>query len=130
MESATQSVPVSKAALWAGRIISVLVILFLVFDATIKLMRIGPVLEAFAKAGLSEGLAVPIGALLLICTLIYAIPRTSILGAILLTAYLGGATVTSLRVGQPIYFPVIFGVLVWAGLYLRDLRLRKLIPLN
>ena len=72
----------------------------------------------------------PIGVLLLICTLIYAIPRTSILGAILLTAYLGGATVTSLRVGQPIYFPVIFGVLVWAGLYLRDLRLRKLIPLN
>jgi hypothetical protein len=130
MESTAQAVPVSKGSLWAGHIISILVILFMVFDATIKLMRIGPVLEAFVKAGLSEGLAVPIGAVLLICTLIYAIPRTSILGAILLTAYLGGATVTNLRVGQPIYFPVVFGILVWAGLYLRDLRVRKLIPLN
>jgi hypothetical protein len=130
MESAAQAIPVSKAGLWTGRIISVLVVLFLLFDGIIKVMRIGPVLEAFAKAGLSEGLALPIGALLLICTLIYVIPRTSILGAILLTAYLGGATVTSLRVGQPIYFPVVFGVLVWAGLYLRDLRVRKLIPLN
>jgi hypothetical protein len=130
MELGTQVLPVSKTSFWAGRIISILVILFMLFDATIKLMRIGPVLEAFAKAGLSESLAVPIGALLLICTLLYAIPRTAILGAILLTAYLGGATVTSLRVGQPIYFPVVFGIFVWAGLYLRDLRVRRLIPLN
>jgi DoxX-like family len=128
MESAAQTV--SKKSLWAGRIISALVVLFLLFDAVAKLMKITPVLEAFTRLGFSTGLAVPIGVLLLVCTIVYVIPPTSILGAILLTAYLGGATVTHLRAGQPFYFPVVFGVLVWGGLYLREDRLRAVIPLR
>ena len=127
MESATQSV--SKASLWAGRIISTLVVLFLLFDAVAKLMRIAPVLAAFTQLGFSTSVAVPIGAVLLVCTILYVIPPTSILGAIL-AAYLGGATVTHLRAGQPFYFPIIFGVLVWGGLYLREKRLHALIPLR
>jgi DoxX-like family len=130
MSSATQTAPISKAQLWAGRVISALLVLFLLFDAGAKLMRIAPVLQAFTEVGLSTSLAVPIGAVLLICTILYVIPPTSILGAILLTAYLGGATVTQLRAGQPFYFPIIFGVLVWGGLYLREDRLRTLVPLR
>jgi hypothetical protein len=128
MASATQSV--SKASLWAGRIISTLVVLFLLFDAVAKLMRIAPVLQAFTQLGFSTSLAVAIGAVLLVSTVLYVIPSTAILGAILLAAYLGGATVTHLRAGQPFYFPIIFGVLVWGGLYLREDRLRALIPLR
>jgi len=128
MESAAQTV--SKKSLWAGRIISALVVLVLLFDAVAKLMKITPVLEAFTRLGFSTGLAVPIGVLLLVCTIVYVIPPTSILGAILLTAYLGGATVTHLRAGQPFHFPVVFGVLVWGGLYLRKDRLRAVIPLR
>jgi hypothetical protein len=128
MEAAAQTV--SMKSLWAGRIISALVVLFLLFDAVAKLMKISPVLEAFTRLGFSTGLAVPIGVLLLVCTIVYVIPPRSILGAILLTAYLGGATVTHLRAGQPFYFPVVFGVLVWGGLYLREDRLRALIPLR
>ena len=128
MESATQAV--SKTSIWAGRIISTLVVLFLLFDAVAKLMRIAPVLAAFTQLGFSTSLSVPIGAVLLLCTILYVIPPTSILGAILLAAYLGGATVTHLRAGQPFYFPIIFGVLVWGGLYLRENRLHALIPLR
>jgi hypothetical protein len=116
--------------IWAGRVISGLLVLFLLFDAVIKLMRIGPVLDAFSQLGWTTTQAVPIGIVLLVCTVIYAIPNSSILGAILLTGYLGGATATHLRAGQAFYFPVIFGVLVWLGLYLRDERLRVLIPLR
>ena len=128
MESATQTVP--KTSLWAGRIISTLVVLFLLFDAVAKLMRIAPVLAAFTQLGFSTSLVIPIGAVLLLCTILYMISPTSILGAILLAAYLGGATVTHLRAGQPFYFPIIFGVLLWGGLYLREPRLRALIPLR
>ena len=130
MQSGTQTAPVSKKRLWAGRIISTLVVLFLLFDAVAKLMKIAPVLQAFARLGYPESLAVPIGILLLACTAVYVIPRTSVLGAILLTAYLGGATATHVRAGEPFYFPVVFGVLVWAGIYLREDRLRALIPLR
>ena len=128
MQSATQTV--AKRSLWAGRIISALVVLFLLFDAVTKLMKIAPVLEAFTRLGYSLSLAVPIGVVLLVCTIVYAIPPTSVLGAILLTAYLGGATVTQVRAGQPFYFPIIFGVLVWGGLYLGENRLHALIPLR
>jgi len=130
MAAGTQTAPASKAGVWAGRILSGLVVLFLLFDAVAKLMRIAPVLAAFTQLGFSTRLAVPIGAVLLLCTIVYVIPPTSILGAILLTAYLGGATVTLVRAGQPFYFPIIFGVLVWGGLYLRENRLRALIPLR
>lgn len=128
MSPVDQAAPVSQAKLWAGRIISALLVLFLVFDAVIKLMKIAPVVDAFAKLGYPANLPVPLGILLLACTFIYVIPETSVLGAILLTGYLGGATATHVRAGQPFYFPILFGVLVWGGLYLREPRLHALIP--
>ena len=131
--SARQTAPFSKKRVWAGRIISALAILFLLFDAIGKLMKVAPVLEASARLGLPANLIVGIGSLLLACVVVYAIPCTSILGAILLTGYLGGAVAIQVRVGDPLFetlFPVIFGVLVWAGIYLRDDRLRTLIPLT
>ena len=130
MSPVDRAASVSNAKLWAGRIISALVVLFLVFDAVIKLMKIAPVVKAFAELGYPANLPVPIGILLLVCTSIYVIPRTSVLGAILLTGYLGGATATHVRAGQPFYFPILFGVLVWGGLNLRESRLHSLIPLR
>ncbi len=132
MES-TQRVPVSKASLWTSRIIIALIALFLIFDGVTKVMKVAPVMEAFARLGYPAYLAPVIGIILLVCLAFYLIPRTSILGAILLTAYLGGATEVNLRAGNPLFetlFPIIFGVLVWAGLYLRDESLRALIPLR
>ena len=120
----------SSGALWTGRIISGLVILFMIFDGVTKLMRVEPVLKASAELGLSIQQTVGIGIAALICTLLYAIPRTSILGAVLLTGYLGGAMAIQLRAGNPLFetlFPVMFGVLVWAGLAARDQRARRLI---
>jgi uncharacterized protein YndB with AHSA1/START domain len=121
---------VSKGSLRTGRVISTLIVLFLAFDGAAKVMRIAPVRQAFVQLGFAESAILPIGVLLLVCTALYAIPQTSILGAILLAAYLGGATVTHIHAGQPFYFPVVFGLLVWLGLYLRDARLRALIPLR
>jgi DoxX-like protein len=116
--------------LWTGRIISILVVLFLLFDGVIKLIKPDYVVEATIKLRYPESSIFGIGFVLLISTILYLIPRTSILGAILLTGYLGGATATHMRVGDPYFFPVIFGVLVWVGLYLRDSQLRMLIPLR
>lgn len=133
MQSATQNAPVAKRQLWAGRIIRVLVVLFLLFDSVGHLIKPAPVVEAFARLGYPISLALGIGIIELVCIVVYVIPRASILGAILLTGYLGGAVAANLRVGDPLFetlFPVIFGVLVWAGLCLRDDRLRALIPLR
>ena len=130
MPSDAQVAPVSKKRVWAGRIISALVALFLLFDSVIKLMRITPVITTTTRLGYSVGVVLPLGILLFLCTALYVIPRTSVLGAILLTGYLGGATATHVRVGEPFYFPIVLGVLVWAGLYLREERLRALIPLK
>jgi hypothetical protein len=129
-----QSAPGSKTLLWSGRIISTLIVLFLVFDSILKFIKPAPVVEAFAHLGLPVSLAVILGILCLICTALYAIPPTSILGAILLTGYLGGAVATHLRAGDPLFshvlFPSYLGVLLWLGLYLREHRLRALIPLR
>jgi len=133
MENATQTAGVSKGALWTGRIISGVIVLFLVFDGVTKVMKESHVLTAAAHLGYTAASMVPIGATLLVCTLLYVIPRTSILGAILLTAYLGGAVATHVRVGDPMFercFAITFGVLVWGGLYLRDKSVRALIPLR
>jgi hypothetical protein len=131
MQSATQLAPASKTSLWAGRIVSALVVLFLLFDAGMKLLNLPPAVEGTAKLGYPASVVVPLGMVLLACVLLYIVPRTSILGAILLTGYLGGATATNVRVQNPwILFPVGIGVLVWAGLYLRDEGLRTLIPLR
>jgi uncharacterized membrane protein YphA (DoxX/SURF4 family) len=131
MPSDIQTTPAAKKKLWAGRIISALPVLLLLFSGVMKLMKPPSVLQGFAGYGYPESLIVVIGLLEIACTVIYAIPRTSILGAILLTGYLGGATATNVRVGNPAcIMTVILGVLAWVGLFLRDDRLRALIPLR
>ena len=95
-----------------------------------KLVKPAALVEEFARLGYPESLALPIGILELACTAVYVIPQTSILGAVLLTGYLGGATATHVRIGDPFFGPVILGVVVWAGLFLRDVRLRALLPLR
>jgi hypothetical protein len=133
MQSATQAALISTKRLWTGRVISTIVILFLLFDAIIKLIKVAPVLQAFERLGYPPGIAVAIGSILLACVVVYSIPRTSILGAILLTAYLGGATASQMRISAPLFetlFPVIFAVLMWAGIFLRDSRLSAIIPLR
>jgi hypothetical protein len=119
----------SKGTLWAGRIISGLPVLFLLVDGAMKLVKPAPVVEATVGLGYPESVIVPIGVVLIVCTILYLIPKTSVLGAILLTGYLGGAVATHVRTGESLFsiiFPVIFGVLLWLGLYLRDSRLRAL----
>jgi hypothetical protein len=134
MQSTTHMAPVSKTMLWAGRIISALVVLFLLFDALIKVMKLPPAIEGTTRLGYPESLVFGLGLLELVCVVLYVIPRTSILGAILLTGYLGGAVATNLRVGNPLFSyilaPVYFGVLIWGGLFLRDNQLRALIPVR
>ncbi len=131
MRSGTQAAPVPKKMLWAGRIISALPVLMLLFSGVMKLAKPAPVVEGFVRFGYPESLALGIGILELACTVVYVIPRTSVLGAILLTGFLGGATATHVRIGDPAFFvPVVLGVLVWLGPFLRDDRLRALIPLR
>ena len=116
---------------YLGRILSTLTVLFLLFDAVLHLMKPAPVVTAFAQLGYPLDLAVGIGVLELVCLAIYVIPGTSVLGAILLTGYLGGAVASQLRVGHSFFetvFPIILGILVWGGLFFRDDRLRAVIP--
>lgn len=120
----------SKKIVWASWIISALPVLLLLFSGVMKLMKPPAVVEGFAHLGYPERLALGLGILEIACALAYLIPRTAVLGAILLTGYLGGATTTHLRIGEPFFMPVILGVLLWLGLYLRDTRLRALIPLR
>ena len=119
---------------WVGLIISGLPVLFLLLDAIGKLIKPPAVVEGTLELGYGENVIVPLGIVLLISTFLYIIPRTSVLGAILLTGYLGGAVATHVRVGNPVFthmlFPVYLGVLIWLGLYLRDTRLRGLVPLR
>jgi len=124
----SQPAPLSKKAMWSGRIMSGLPVLLLVFSATLKFLRPAFMLQTFAHLGIPERLVFPLGVLELTCTIIYLIPRTSVLGAILLTGYLGGAVLTHLRVGEPVFMPLIAGVLVWGGLFLLESRVRALIP--
>ena len=134
MQSGTQAVAVSKTRLWAGRIISALPALFLLFDGVLKLAKPAAVVEATVRLGYPETVIIGLGIVLLACTVLYAIPHTSVLGAILLTGYLGGAIATQVRVGNPLFthvlFPVYLAALLWGGLYLRDDRIRALIPLR
>jgi hypothetical protein len=130
---APQTTSISNKALWTGRILSGLVGLFLLADGVAKLFKPAAVVQGTVQLGYPESSIVGIGIVLLVCTALYLIPRTSILGAILLTGYLGGATATHVRVGGPLFnilFSVLFGVVVWAGIYLREERLRALVPLR
>jgi hypothetical protein len=133
MQPDTQTASVSKKMLWAGRILSAIPVLFLSFDGVAKLFKPASVVEATVRLGYPESVIPGLGILLLVCTVVYVVPRTSVLGAILLPGYLGGATATHVRVGDqlfPILFPSIVGALIWGGLFLRDERLRPLIPLR
>ena len=121
------ALPVSKKLVWTGRVLTGLVVAFLLLDGAVKLVPIAPVVEAFARLGYPVDLARQLGALLCVCTVLHVVPRTQVLGALLLTAYLGGATATHVRVGDPFWFPAVLGVILWAGLYLREPRLRALL---
>ncbi len=133
MQSSTQFATESKGMLWTGRVLSGLMALFFISDGVGHLMKPAPVVEAFARLGYPLSASVWIGLMALICTAIYVTPRTSVLGAILLTGYLGGAVSTHVRAGSTMFetiFPVILGVLVWTGIFVRDGQLRQLIPLR
>lgn len=122
--------PVTRSR--TGIVLSALCVLFLTMDGVMKLVRPAPVLETMAQLGYPSGLEVAIGVLLLVCVAIYVNPSTSVLGAVLLTGYLGGAVATHVRVGNPllthVLFPVHVGLFAWAGLFLRERRLRELLP--
>jgi len=134
MSTVDHAAPASSAAVWIGRVLSGLLIVFLLFDGAIKLVPLQVVTDTMIELGYSGSVdqARLLGVLTLLCTMLYAIPRTSILGAILLTGYLGGAMATHLRIGNPLFTHLLFGlylgVMAWGGLYLRDTRLRALIP--
>jgi DoxX-like family len=132
-DSARGSGGLSKGKIWTGRALSVLVVAFMVFDAAGKFFMPGPVVEAFKRLGVPLSLGLSIGLLLLTCTLVYAIPRTAALGALLLTGYFGGAVAIHLRAGSTLFetlFPIIFGVITWAGIYLREPKLGKVLPVR
>lgn len=132
--SINETAPASGAMLWGGRVMSALVILFLIFDATIKLIPIQPVYDSLMQLGYPSTTAMArlLGAITLVCAVLYAWPRTAVLGAILMTGLLGGAITTHLRIGSPMFTHLLFGVylglLAWGGLWLRDPRLRSMMP--
>jgi hypothetical protein len=117
-----------------GNILSGIAILFLLFDSFGKLIKAPQVIEGTLKLGYPESSIIPIGVILLVCTVLYTIPRTAVLGAVLLTGYLGGAVATNLRVGAPlllnILFPIYVAGFVWGGIYLREERLRQVLPVR
>ena len=134
MSTIAETAPVSKPARWTGRVLSGLVVVFLLFDGAVKLVPWPIVTETMARMGYgsSESLARTLGVITVACTVLYAIPPTSILGAILLTGYLGGAMASHVRIGSPLFTHTLFGLylglMVWGGLWLRDGSLRDLIP--
>jgi hypothetical protein len=130
MDSNSTPVTPSKGILWTGRIMSTLPVLMLLFSATMKFSGSPDLAKGFEHLGWKIQLAPSLGVLELVCTVLYAIPRTSVLGAILLTAYLGGATAAHVRVGDPFVSTIIVGVVLWGGLFLRNPRLRALLPLT
>lgn len=134
MQAILQAPRASGAALWTGRILSGLVVLFLLFDGAIKVIEMDVVKETLAELGYPVQVAFGLGVLTLAIGVLYAIPSTSVLGAVLLTGLLGGAMATHLRVGSPVFSHLLFGLYIglmaWGGLFLRDERLRALMPLR
>jgi len=122
----------SKKTIWLGRILSAAPVLVMALSAVMKLSRNPAVVASWGTTfGYPEGTLLPIGVVELACAVLYVIPRTAVLGAILVTGYLGGATATHVRVGEAAFVaPVVFGILAWGGLFLRDPRLRALLPLR
>jgi hypothetical protein len=133
MQAETRTESGSRKLRVAGLIFRFVPAAFLLFDGIMKLVQPAPVVEATVKLGYPESVLTGLGIVLIACTVLYLIPRTAVLGAILLTGYLGGAVATHVHHGDgwfPISFPVIFGALLWGGLVLRDARLRALLPLR
>jgi DoxX-like protein len=134
MQAGSRAAPIGRKGLWAGRIVSGLAVLFLLFDSLIKVMRLAPAVQGTTALGYPATVVRGIGIVELICLVLYVIPRSSVFGAILLTGYLGGAIATHVRVGSPLLthtlFPIYVALLIWGGLFLRDDRLRTLIPLR
>ena len=126
----TESEPArpSKAIWWIGVILSAMPVPLLIFSAVMKFMKTPEVVEGFTHLGWPDSLAFPLGVTELVCTLLYAIPQTAVLGAVLLTGYIGGAIATHVRLGEPFHIQAGLGVVLWLGLFLRDPRLRKLLP--
>lgn len=127
---ATDGSLLSKTHLWVGRIMSALASLFLIVDGIMKLLKPPVVVKATLQLGYKESAILGIGVTLLFCTLLYILPRTSTIGAVLLTAYLGGAVASNVRAGMPpfnIVFPMIIAALLWGGLWFRDIRVRNLL---
>jgi len=132
--SLSQTAPASSGALWAGRALSALIVLFMIFDGVIKLPPLDIVTQTMVPLGwpADPNVARMLGIIGLVSTAFYALPRTAVLGAILLTAYMGGAIATNMRIGSPLFshtlFGVYLGVMLWGGLFLRDPKVRALIP--
>ena len=133
MQSATQTAAASGKLLWTGRILSILAVLFMLFDGIGHLLKPAPVVQAFLQLGFPLSLSISLGIIQLVCVLIYVIPRTAVLGAVLITGYLGGAVAIHMRVGNPLFeciFPILIGVLFWAGLLFHDPKLRAIFPVS
>lgn len=134
MHAITDVPPASRGKLWTARVMSTLVVLFLLFDTTLHLTKPAPVVDAFARLGYPLSASIGIGIVELLCLVAYAIPRTALLGAVLLTGLLGGAIATHVRAGSPAFdayiFPAIFAFLIWGGIWLRDEQLRALFPVR
>ncbi len=132
----SETAPASRGTLWTGRVLSGLIVLFMIFDGVIKLPPLDVVTQTMAQLGwpADAGTARLLGVIGLVSTALYVLPRTSVLGAILLTAYMGGAISTHVRIGNPLFSHTLFGVylavILWGGLYLRDARVRALIPFS
>jgi hypothetical protein len=130
MQALTLSTPLSPKTIWATRIVRALPVLFLIFDGGIKVLRLAPAVESTVQLGYPAGVVFGLGLVELVCLALYVVPRTSFLGALLLTGFLGGAVATHVRMGSPVFslvFPLIVGALLWGGLFLRDARVRSLL---
>ena len=124
----------SRGAVYAGRVLSGIAVVFLLFDATLKVLKVQAAVEGTVQLGYPESVILPIGLIQIICLIVYLVPRTSVLGALLWTGYLGGAVATHVRVGSPLYshtlFPIYVAALLWGGLWLCDARVRALLPVS
>ena len=133
-QDAPVAAPATKKKSWPAWVLSGLAILFLLFDGVTHVLVVPPVADAMSHLGVPADLALPIGVIELVCLALYVIPRTSVLGAVLLTGYLGGAVAIQIRIAAPMFstalFPVYMGILVWGGLFLRDHRLRDIFPMR
>jgi len=134
LEAVAPGSPRSRKALWAGRVMSGFAVLFLLVDATFKVLELPPAVEGTMQLGFPARVVFGLGLLQLACLVVYLVPRTSVLGAVLWTGYLGGAVATHVRVGNPLFshtlFPIYVATFLWAGLWLRDEQLRSVLPMR